>query len=166
MSTLTSGASSPHGSSKSWIKVVAMTLLLAVVAFFLSPNAPFGAFWAPGPDVPVPTAGQLPFFILLNIGEALAFGLGISFLLFGYPAVHALSPASALLTRATHLSIVWLLANWWPHDSLHLHNGLALGGLLAIEYIFHVTLILAGVILAYFFLTMQRQSATASSGGR
>jgi hypothetical protein len=109
----------------------------------------------------VPTASQLPLFILLNIGEALAFGLGLSFLIFGYPTVHAISPASPSLTRAAHLSIVWLLANWWPHDSLHLHNGLALGGLLAIEYIFHVTLMLAGVILAYFFLTLQRRSATA-----
>jgi hypothetical protein len=53
------------------------------------------------------------------------------------------------------------MANWWPHDSLHLHNGLALNGLLGIEYGFHVTLMLAGVILAYFFLTLQRRSATA-----
>ena len=150
-----------HGSSNTWIKVIVLTLVLAVIAFFLSPNAPLGAFWAPGPDVPVPTASQLPLFILLNIAEALAFGLGLSFLAFGYPAMQALSPASPLLMRAAHLSIVWLLANWWPHDSLHLHNGLNLGGLLAIEYIFHVTLMLAGVILAYFFLTLQGRSAAA-----
>jgi len=150
-----------HGSSNIRIKVILLTLVLAVIAFFLSPNAPFGAFWAPGPDVPIPSAGQLPLFILLNIAEALAFGLGLSFLIFGYPALQAIAPASPLLTRAAHLSIVWLMANWWPHDSLHLHNGLALNGLLGIEYGFHVTLMLTGVILAYFFLTLQRRSATA-----
>lgn len=139
-----------------WLKVAGLTLVLAAGAFVLSPNAPLGKFWAPGPDVPVPSAAQLPLFILLNIAEVVTFGLGVSFLLFGYPVVDAASPTSAGLTRAAHLSIAWLLANWWPHDSFHLHFGLNLNGLLAIEYGFHITLMIAGGVLAVFFLKVMR----------
>jgi hypothetical protein len=65
----------------------------------------------------------------------------------------AVSPA---LTRAAHLSIVWLLGNWWAHDSLHQHVGMHLDGLLRIEYGFHITLIIAGVTLVRFFLAVTR----------
>mgnify|MGYP000870974538 CR=1 FL=1 len=47
--------------------------------------------------------------------------------------------------------------NWWPHDSLHIHIGMDLGGLLALEYVFHITLMVAGIILARFFLAMMRR---------
>ncbi|MBI3242951.1 MAG: hypothetical protein HYZ49_11725 [Chloroflexi bacterium] len=145
---------------KSWIAPAILTLVLAAVAFIASPNAPLGTFWAPAPGIPQPSSAQLPLFILLNLAEALTFGMGVSFLIFGYPLVRAISPASVNLTRATHISIAWLLFNWWPHDSLHLHVGLELNGLLAIEYGFHVTLMLAGAIVAAFFLTILRQRAT------
>ncbi len=98
----------------------------------------------------------------MNIAEGLTFGLGLSFLVFGYSMVRAISPASTGLTRAAHLSIAWLLFNWWPHDSLHIHNGMNIGGVLAIEYGFHITLMIAGVIFAYFFLTLLRQQQPVS----
>jgi hypothetical protein len=81
----------------------------------------------------------------------------VSFLIFGYPLVKALALASEGLARAAHLSIAWFLISWWPHDSLHKHVGLNYDGLLAIEYGFHVTLILAGLIIAYFYVTLLRQ---------
>lgn len=142
---------------KTWIKVLIVTVVLAVITLLISPNGPLGTFWAPPPDFPTPTGAQLPLFMLLGIFEAVAFGLGISFLIFGYPLIKAIAPASTTLTTAAHLAIAWLLINWWPHDSLHIFNGIALNGLLAIEYTFHVTLIVAGVVLAYFFLTILRQ---------
>jgi hypothetical protein len=142
-------------------RVIALTLGLAVVAFLMSPNAPLGSFWRPGPTVPMPTSAQMPLFILLNIAEVVTFGLGISFLVFGFPLIRAISPASQLLTRASHLSIAWLLFNWWPHDSLHLHFGLELNGLLAIEYGFHITLMFAGGILAGFFIILLRDRLNA-----
>jgi len=145
-----------------WKPVLAVTLVLAVVAVLANPNGPLGGFWRPPADSPTPTSAQLPLFILLNIAEGLVFGLGISFLVFGYPMVRAISPASIGLTRATHLSISWLLGNWWLHDSLHIHNGLNLGGLLRIEYGFHITLMIAGLIVAYFFLTLLRQDMAVS----
>lgn len=144
--------------SVNWIKFCLLTAVLAVIAFVLSPNAPLGGFWSPDPHMLAPTANQLPLFILLNVTEVVTFGLGVSFLFFGLPVMRAIAPASMLLTRAAQISIAWLLLNWWPHDSLHIHNGLEMGGLLVIEYVFHVTLMVAGVILAWFFLTLQRRA--------
>ena len=160
MTTLTHNKTLPKNpTALPWGRVIGLTVVLAAVAFLTSPNAPLGGFWRPGPDVPTPSAAQLPLFILLNIAEVLTFGLGVSFLLFGFPIVRAISPASELLTRAAHLSIAWTLFNWWPHDSLHLHLGLDLNGLLAIEYGFHITLMIAGGIMAAFFITLLRGRA-------
>lgn len=144
--------------SVNWIGFGIVTIVLAVIAFFLSPNAPLGSFWLPEPHMPVPNAVQLPLFILLNVAEVVTFGIGVAFLFFGLPLMRRIAPASTGLTRAAQVSIAWLLLNWWPHDSLHVHNGMELNGLLVIEYVFHVTLMIAGVILAWFFLTLQRRT--------
>ena len=147
---------------KPWAKVLITTFVLGLTAFLAEPNGPLGAFWAPHPDVAEATGAQVPLFVILGLVDALAFGLGVSFLIFGYPLVKAIGPASEAMARAAHLSIAWLLINWWPHDSLHIHNGLELNGLLAIEYGFHITLIIAGLILAYFFLTLLSQERAVS----
>ncbi len=149
----------PKGTSRSWVRWLIVTLVLAVIAFLASPNGPLGAFWRPSADMPQPTGVQLPLLIFLNIAEVVTFGLGVSFLIFGYPLVQSTLPASKGLTIAAYLSIAWLLASSWPHDSLHVANGLNLNGLIAIEYGFHITLMVAGAILAYFFLTLLRQQA-------
>jgi hypothetical protein len=142
-----------------WKLILVVTLLLTVVTFLANPVGPLGGFWRASPDIPVSEAAgiQLVLFLLLNIFEALTFGLGISFLVFGYPLVRAILPASSSLTHAAHFSIAWLLLNWWIHDSLHIHVGMVLNGLLGIEYGFHVTLMIAGAILAIFFLTLLRE---------
>jgi hypothetical protein len=141
------------------MKVVIVTLLIGILGFLTESNGPLGGFWAPSPEVPHAAGVQLPLFMLLGAAEALALGLGVSFLLFGYSTLKANVPASATLTRAAHLSIAWLLINWWAHDSLHQHNGMNLNGLLGIEYAFHVTLIVAGVILIRFFMAVVRAPA-------
>jgi hypothetical protein len=137
-------------------KVMIVTLLVGTLGFLTEANGPLGGFWAPSPTVPQAVGIQLPLFMLLGAAEAAALGLGVSFLLFGYSTLRANVPVSAALTRAAHLSIAWVLINWWAHDSLHQHNGMNLNGLLAIEYAFHVTLILAGVTLAWFFVVLVR----------
>lgn len=146
-----------EGTGQNWGKWVIVTLVLAFFAFLASPNGPLGSFWRPSPDAPPPTGVQLPLFIFLNVAEVLAFGIGVSFLIFGYPAVKRVLPQSRGLAFAAYLSIGWMLANWWPHDSLHLKNGMNLPGLLRIEYGFHITLIVAGLILVYFFFALVRQ---------
>ena len=46
--------------------------------------------------------------------------------------------------------------NWWPHDNFHRANGFNLPGLIRIEYGFHVTLYLAGIVVAWFFISVLR----------
>ncbi len=129
-------------------KIIVLTLILAVITLVTGKM-----IWPPDPMGPTPTSSQLPLFIILSIFESVSFGLGVSFLIFGWPVVKKASGKSDTLTKLAFLSIAWYLINWWPHDNLHIHNGMNLNGLLMIEYGFHVTMIVAGTILAYFFLT-------------
>lgn len=140
-------------------KIIVTTLVVGVLAFLAEPNGPAGVFWRPSPMVPEAVGIQLPLFMLLGMTEALVFGLGIAFLVFGASMVKQFK-VSPGLARAAHLSISWVMINWWAHDSLHLHNGMELSGLLKIEYGFHITLILAGIILARFFVAMAQGSMT------
>ena len=140
-----------------WRAALMLAVCLAVLAVLANPSGPLGFFWRPSPHMPEPTGLLLPLGILLKVAEGLAFGGGIAFLIFGYPLVRSVAPASMTLARAAHVSIAWLLLNWWPHDSLHIHIGMDLGGLLALEYVFHITLMVAGIILARFFLAMMRR---------
>src|SRR5439155_1729970 len=122
-----------------------------------------GSFWAPDPTVPLATGVQIPLFMFLGLTEAVGLGLAVSLLLYG-SAVLRDAPVSPGLARATQWSIAWFLGNWWAHDSLHLHNGLNLRGLLGIEYGFHVTLLIAGLVIAQFFIkAAQAQAAAVSS---
>ena len=135
------------------MKVALVTSVFAIPAMALGQE-----IWPPAASNPEPTAGQLPFFIFLAAFEALTFGLGVSFLLFGFPAISRAMGGSSLRSWATFLAIGWLLVSWWPHDNLHLHIGMDLQGLLYIEYGFHLTLMLSGLILAYSLLTMLRRT--------
>lgn len=144
---------------RAWTPWIATVAVVAVIAFLASPSGPLGGFWRPAADMPMPTAGQLPLLILLNLIEVLIFGLGIAFALFGYRLLRSARVASRSLVLATYVSIVWLLVGWWPHDSLHIANGMSMNGLIAIEYGFHVTTMIAGAVVAAFFLAVLRQCA-------
>jgi hypothetical protein len=80
-----------------------------------------------------------------------------------------MSPAWSVIT---FVAIGWLLVNWLPHDSLHNHIGPSLDKLLAVEYGFHVTLMIAGMIVALFFVRMavmlgtERKTTTATRAAR
>lgn len=137
---------------KPWVKVTLVTVLIAAPAMMLGP-----VIWPPAVGGPEPTGGQLPFFLFLALFESVLLGLGISFLLFGLPAVRRVSPDSKARAWAMYLSIGWLMVSWWPHTNLHIHNGENMQGLLYIEYEFHFTLMIAALVLAYCFLTLVRQ---------
>jgi hypothetical protein len=138
---------------KAWQKWILVTLVIGAVSFVITP-----AIW------PTPTninpGAYLPLFVLLSVFESLAFGLGVAFLAFGYPVV-ARSRGSFSLNLAAYVSVAWFLVNWWPHDNLHKVVQFNIPGLLAIEYAFHVTLMLAGAILVlYFWRTVQTVQVT------
>jgi hypothetical protein len=130
--------------------LVVMTAATAVGAFALGP-----VLFTPNAANPIPTSGQLPFFVLLAVIEALVFGAGVTFAVFGRQLVRRLFATSARAT-AVHVSVTWALVSWWLHDNLHMMNGLNLGGLLLIEYAFHVTLILGAAAVAWAFVAEAR----------
>ncbi len=119
-------------------------LAVAVGAFLSGP-----VLWPPHSTVPHPTAAQLPFLIGLSIADAATFGVGVVFLVVGWPRIKRLTQLRPWLQCATYLSIGWLLVSWWPHDNLHIHHALDMWPLIGLEYAFHVTLMICGVILAY-----------------
>lgn len=126
-------------------KAVLITLIFGIPAFLLS-----RIIWPPAAEFPQPNQFELPFFVLLSVLESTAFGLGIAFLILGYPFLKKHS-GNSLLTKLAFFSVAWYLINWWPHDNMHAHNGLDPKGLLTIEYMFHSTMIIAGSILALYF---------------
>ena len=130
---------------KMWIKVLLITILFGIPAFVIGP-----ILWTPSPDIK-PTPVQLPFFIFLSVVEAAIFGLGIAFIIFGWPLVKKVSKSNNL-SIAAFVSLSWLMVSWWPHDNSHIHNGMNAQGLLYIDYTFHVTIIIASLVLAYYFV--------------
>lgn len=136
---------------KTKIKVAAITLAVAVPAFLLGP-----VLFSPAEGSPTPTAGQMPFFLFLGVGDAVLLGLGVAFLIFGLPVLRKVSPDSRSRAWAMYLSIGYLMVSWWPHLNMHASNGLDLQGLLYIDYIFHLPLEVAGVVLAWSFFSLFR----------
>ena len=142
-------------SHRTWIKVLVITLLVTIPAFLLG-----HIIWRPMGMAPSP--GQVPFFMVVSFFEALALGLGVSFLVFGLPLVR--SVPSQLKTRAwlMYLGIGWALVSWWPHGNLHMSNGDNMQRLLYIEYGFHVTLVISAAIVAYCFLSLLRERSSGA----
>lgn len=129
---------------KTRTKAAIITIPVAVVAFLLSP------ILFPPANVGVePTSTQIPFFVFLGVSDAVLLGLGVSFLVFGYPVLRSVSPDSKARAWAMYLSIGYLMVSWWPHLGMHASNGMDLEGLLVIDFLFHLPLEVAGAVLAY-----------------
>ncbi|HLC56024.1 MAG TPA: DUF1059 domain-containing protein [Candidatus Nanoarchaeia archaeon] len=128
---------------KTWVKFFIITLILGIPALILGP-----IIWAPSPDIHV-TSSQFPFFAFIALVEALLFGFGVAFLIYILPIVKKKSDKS---TWWAFISLVWLLVSWWPHDNSHIHNGFDPAGLLIIDLTFHLTIILASLILTFYFI--------------
>lgn len=122
--------------------MVILTVVIAIPALFLG-----RVIWpdAPGMDIQ-PTPIQFFLLVLLVANEAVMFGLGISLLVFGWPlAKQAQNPKEE---KWVLVSLAWLLANWWPHVNLHRSWGDDIPAIIKIDYAFHVTAIIAALIIA------------------
>lgn len=137
---------------KKWIKVLLITIIFAIITSFLGPK-----LWPPSTEMS-PTKTQLPYFIFISIIESISFGLGISFIIFGWPIIKKVQSQHKNKAILSFISIIWLLTSWWPHDNFHISNGSNMQRLLYIEYGFHLTLIIASVIIAYNFLIFLKES--------
>lgn len=132
-------------------KMILVTILVGVPAFFLGPQ-----LLPPGHDVPQPPAHLLPAYMAIAAVEALAFGFAVAFAAFGWESIRELRLGVPWLNGALFVSILWLVGNWWLHDSLHIHVGLDMGRLVFIELAFHMTLLACGLVLAFGFLRLAR----------
>jgi hypothetical protein len=133
---------------------VAAVVIAGTVLGFISNQL----LWPPPPSFS-PPASLLPFFVILGLAESLALGAGVAFLIFALPFI-ARTGVGPLAAWGGYVGIAWSLVNWWAHDGFHRVNGLAFSGLLWIEYSFHVTMIIGGLLSAYFFLSVARRAST------
>jgi hypothetical protein len=129
---------------KTRTKAAIITVPVAIAAFLLSP-----ILFPPADTGVEPTAAQIPLFVFLGVGDAVLLGLGVSFLVFGYPVLRRVSPDSKARAWAMYISIGYLMVSWWPHLGMHASNGMDLHGLLVIDFLFHLPLEVAGAVLAY-----------------
>lgn len=150
-------------------KILITTAVLTVVLFMLAPNSPAGeSLWETIYPADASTEGlepegaQLGLLMAIGLIEAAATGLGIAWLVFGWPITKNLMAPNTRLGVAMHLSSSWLLLNWWIHDNMHIQNGLNLNGLIMIDYVFHGTLIVAGIILIFGMTKIQGNRAPAA----
>jgi hypothetical protein len=127
------------------MKVTIVTLMVAVPAFVLGP-----VLFPPADVGSEPSAAQIPFFMFLGAADAILLGLGVSFLVFGLPVLRKVSPDSRLRAWAMYLAIGYLMVSWWPHLNLHISTPIDNWQmLLYIDFLFHLPLEIAGVVLAY-----------------
>ena len=132
-----------------WVKVLLVSVLVAIPAFILGP-----IIWPPAERSPSPTTTQLPYLLFLNLVQATVLGLGVAFLAFGLSVMRRISPDSKVKAWATYLSIAYLMVSWWPHINMHVHNGTELQGMIYIDYLFHLPSMIAALVLAYCFFSL------------
>ena len=133
-----------------------ITLFFAAVTFLLGP-----VLWPLAEGGAAPTGAQLPLLIGVSVIESIAFGLGVSFLVLGWPWVRRVAQGAKSVAWTLYISCVWFLVSWWPHDRMHMHiDHDDLWTLIGLEYGFHLTLIIAGGAIAYSFFTILRWSET------
>lgn len=135
-------------------KVGIVTVVVAAIAFALT-----RVIWPMPATMAPPPAGLLPYFIALDVLTALLFGLGVAFVIFGYPLLRGAGQPQAL-TVAAYLSIAFLMLNWWPHGNLHLVTGFDFNKVVLIDYGFHLPLFVSAVLVALFFTRTVGRSRT------
>ena len=135
------------GTKRSRIAVAAAGTLVAGLA---GPNGPLGGFWGVEPT-PGLEGGVLGVLMLYSVIEALIFGIGLSWLIFGRDILRG--PGAV----AAHLAVGSALVSWFPHGAFHqstAHDNWI--GLALIEYGFHFTMLIAGLLVARHLLLASR----------
>jgi len=129
--------------------MIALFLVFTFAAFMLNPMAPLGSQIWPAPAVdlhPEPTGLQVGLFVLYSLIASIGFGAGLVWLFYGWRVSERIAGRYVWFF---HIAVFWLVWSWWIHDILHMMVGHATAGLLALEFGFHATSIIAmiGIIL-------------------
>src|SRR5688572_10413036 len=102
--------------------VAAVAVGASIFGFLLQPNGPLGKLmWPLEAGAVQPEGAALGLLMLMGALESVAFGVGIAFLVSGWGWVKRITVGRANAT-AVYLSIGWMLVNWVPHVSLHMHH--------------------------------------------
>lgn len=128
-----------------WIIVIVAG---TIVGILFGPNGPLGGFWGAEDNATDPTGGALAALIVASIVESIAFGVGLAWIAFGWPMVRRISRP---LAAPAFVAIAWALVSWAPHSAFH--QSIAEGnwnGLAAVEWGFHVTLVIGAFVVAAF----------------
>jgi hypothetical protein len=151
MSVSTAARTNPIVAAPPRWQVVAAVLVAGLPAFALG-----RVIWPDPAGASAPPGALLPVFIGISALEAVLFGVGVAFVLFGRRWLPATGGG---LATATYVAIAWSLVSWWPHDNFHriVHDWY---GLAAIEVGFHVTLILSILVIGAFFLRSLRAAGS------
>jgi hypothetical protein len=151
-------------------KPIAIFVVGTAAGFLLAAPGPIGKMiWPMADGLPDPEGSNVVLLAVMGFFEAVAFGLGITFLVYGLPTVRSVTRGTSANPIAVYLSIAWLLVNWVPHTSLHMNHGNLVTpadftGLVAIEYGFHLTLIVAGTFIAHAVVQASRlRTGTATT---
>ena len=86
------------------VSVLLITFGIGLPAFALGP-----LLWPQAPASPRPADAQMPFFVLLSLVEALLFGLGVAFLVFGLPMVRRSVAQAGMNPWPVYFAIAWQL---------------------------------------------------------
>jgi len=133
------------------LRFVWVTLATAVAAFSLT-----FVIWPIPPEITLPPANLLPYFVFVIGCECLSFGFGVAFLIYAFPLVRRLG-GSRFTSWSGYLGIAWFALNWWPHESFHRTTlSTNFEKQIWIQFSFHLTLIVAAVLVARFFAEAAR----------
>ncbi len=145
------------GNKGKWLAVIVAGTFAAML---LGANGPLGGFWGVETSETDPSSGVVAGLILAAVFEAVAFGVGLAWIAFGWSLVKGRGG----LGVATFVAVAWALVSWAPHTSFHQSLGEGnWGGLLAVEWGFHITLVVGALITAAFVWQELKQGTSRSA---
>jgi hypothetical protein len=125
--------------------------LFKIIATFIFVAIPLFTFVTlginPGLSMMNITQEQKSYLIALSFIEALAFETGILSPIFLWPMLKEVDRRYVRKLKIIVVSASLLLISWWPHDYAHAHNQSGLSGTISIEYLFHVTSMIIGIVI-------------------
>lgn len=138
----------------------AIIIVVSTFGILFAPFSPIGAMIWSEPNTGVtPTATQGILLLGVTFMESVGMGLAVAFLALGWSYTKRTFAGRPRLAALVHVSVVWILGNFWLHDNLHMVNGVNIDGIIAIDYAFHSAIMLASIVAIYGIIELARGHA-------